>query len=1536
MVKSVSKTRLSKRSVPKSATPGQIEDESTPRSAAASSSKPRAVKQPAKVAKTPAAKVKSAATASKTASRTLIIVLGAHRSGTSALTRLLSMVGATLPRRLMGAGPGNPTGHWEPVRLVEYHDQLMSELDSSWYDWSPLDLKKLSVARRERVANDIAEIVAEDFGNSTLAVVKDPRISRFPGAFIEAVKSAGWSPVVVLAYRNPLDVVASLIKRDVFWPEGYDRTDAALIWLSHMLESEKAARELPRAIVSYEAVVADPVKALAGVVGELKIRAPKTVKELAGDITGFIDPAHRNHLHRPDDVLIDPDLSGWVADTYAALRDLEAGRNLNDAYETLDRVRNEFMAAMPLLKASASARLAAREEVRSARRQLEALGIERNAQIEQRDGKIAEIQKQIEAFGDQEKALRGQVDQTQAEYAALQQVHDETVAERDASTVAIAEFQKQIEEFGDQEKALRERIEQAQAEHAALQQVHDETVAERDASTVAIAEFQKQIEEFGDQEKALRGRIEQAQAEHAALQQVHDETVAEREASTVAIAEFQKQIEEFGDQEKALRGRIEQAQAEHAALQQVHDETVAERDASTVAIAEFQKQIEEFASREQDLRSQIDRVQADNAFLESANLRSVLELDLAASTTMEAKESERLATARYTQSQAEIEDLGRWGQELKIAAADAGAKLAIAEEQVLLELAENERLRTEVQRLEEKLAQAETSVAAGARASVGDVEGAVEVLSSRKDVDAFVLREALAEQTRVTELLSQREDELDVARQSLSDMMGELDQAHEAYRSSTSWKLTAPLRGIRTAAIQVLQLPRRSVRVVRKVYHAIRIAGGPFRALRKFGSVMRNEGFKGVRWRLNYAEQERVAYLEDGGPTPAHRGSNIASASQGRGLLRSKSGSRGGTLNVAATESSKDPEFVPRAESSFGLENSPVSVIAFYLPQYHPIPENDKWWGAGFTEWSNVARSRPQYEGHYQPHVPGELGYYDLRLAETFTAQVELAKLYGVNGFCFYFYWFGGQTLLEMPLEKYLGNKDLTLPFCLCWANENWTRRWDGMDSDVLMAQSHSPEDDINFISHLSKYLADERYIRIGGKPLVMIYRPNLLPNPRETAQRWRDWCRNNGLGEIYLAYTQSFERVDPAEYGFDAAVEFPPNNSNISNVTEIAKTNEGFAGQVYDWRDLVHRSDTYVDPGYKLFRGVNPGWDNAARKQERASILAHSSPSLFERWTKNAIRDALKNSKDPDDRIIFVNAWNEWAEGAHLEPDQKYGYGYLAALSRALASECADASIQAPLAQDRSNSVAVIVHCFYMDVFEEILQRLKGFPRQFHLYVTVPPDRAKSAREVLQKCGMTAKVIETQNRGRDVLPFLKAVRLARGYGHDLVLKLHTKKSVHRDDGHVWRNDMFDQLLEHENSERILSAYDADERLGLVGPDGHVVSMDTYIGSNRESIVELAGHMGLTSVKDIMRIPFVAGTMFYVRIAAIDRLVNLRLNDFDFDVEAGQIDGTLAHAVERAFGISCVLSGMQVASLASIRRGGAVSVNRAYGYAAPS
>lgn len=336
-------------------------------------------------------------------------------------------------------------------------------------------------------------------------------------------------------------------------------------------------------------------------------------------------------------------------------------------------------------------------------------------------------------------------------------------------------------------------------------------------------------------------------------------------------------------------------------------------------------------------------------------------------------------------------------------------------------------------------------------------------------------------------------------------------------------------------------------------------------------------------------------------------------------------------------------------------------VLAFYLPQFHPIPENDAFWEKGFTEWTNVTRAVPQFDGHYQPRLPADLGFYDLRVKDIQKEQIEIAMQYGISGFCFHFYWFNGKRVLEMPIAQFVENEAHEMGFCINWANEPWSRRWDGRDQEVLIPQSHSPEDDLAFIEYASGYFRDRRYIRVGGKPLLMVYRPGLFPSAAETAQRWRTYCRDAGIGEIFLAYPQSFATVDPAEFGFDAAVEFPPNLGTFPEVSaSIPNLKSGFTGRIYDWAELADRSRAYPEAPYTLFRGLCPSWDNTARRMEAASILVNASPSRYGEWLANAVDDTCDRFADFDSRLIFVNAWNEWAEGAYLEPDARYGYAYL------------------------------------------------------------------------------------------------------------------------------------------------------------------------------------------------------------------------------------------------------------------------------------
>lgn len=343
------------------------------------------------------------------------------------------------------------------------------------------------------------------------------------------------------------------------------------------------------------------------------------------------------------------------------------------------------------------------------------------------------------------------------------------------------------------------------------------------------------------------------------------------------------------------------------------------------------------------------------------------------------------------------------------------------------------------------------------------------------------------------------------------------------------------------------------------------------------------------------------------------------------------------------------------------INHQSPKLIAFYLTQFHPTPENDLWWGKGFTEWTNVTKAEPLFENHRQPHLPSDFGFYDLRLRETRRDQIALAKQYGIDGFCYHYYWFSGKRLLNIPLDDMLADPLSDMPFCLCWANENWTRRWDASDHEVLIEQKYLPEDDLNFIKSLIPFFSDPRYIRVDGKPYLIVYRPQCLPDAKKTVEVWRNYCRLIGVGEIHLSVALTHGNEDYTCFGFDSGVEFPPHNVKADIINEQINFYNNFSGSLLQFSNVAQSFLNRTYKASRVFKTVFPSWDNSARTKGRALIVLNGVPDNYEYWLASTI-DLVEKKSNSEDALIFINAWNEWAEGCHLEPDRWFGHGFLSA----------------------------------------------------------------------------------------------------------------------------------------------------------------------------------------------------------------------------------------------------------------------------------
>lgn len=573
-----------------------------------------------------------------------------------------------------------------------------------------------------------------------------------------------------------------------------------------------------------------------------------------------------------------------------------------------------------------------------------------------------------------------------------------------------------------------------------------------------------------------------------------------------------------------------------------------------------------------------------------------------------------------------------------------------------------------------------------------------------------------------------------------------------------------------------------------------------------------------------------------------------------------------------------------------------VKLIAFYLPQFHPFPENDKWWGKGFTEWSNVGKALPNYIGHYQPHCPIHFGYYDLRIPSVTEEQAALAKEYGLYGFSYYYYWFAGKTLLETPLLKMLDNKKVDIPFCLTWANENWTRRWDGQENDILIAQDHSLEDSLAFIKNIIKYFKDPRYIRVNNKPLLIIYRPNIIPEIEAIATSWRDEIKSQGFEGLYLVAAQTFGIKSPEPFGFDASVEFPPHTVKSTDIRhQLNLSNEKFSGHIFSYQQAADNSIQYKEPDYKAFRTAMLSWDNTARKQDGSHVFHGFTLLKYKQWLSSLCCNVNSNKKyNEDEKLVFINAWNEWAEGTHLEPDRKYGYAYLQSTYDVVKSfdKPKIACLETQTLTQRS-AVAVILHMHYMDLWSHVESYLDNFGSiAFDLYITTTNSEIIN---LIKDAYPDSYVILVENRGRDILPFIETLRTIHDFKYDAICKIHTKRSEYRKDGKKIRDELFNSLLGSKDIiNSIVSHFMCEPSLGLAVPERYLIShTDHNMTFDTEIVDSLAS---ILNVK-FQFSSFPAGSMYWFRQSALSRL--LLLDGTFFAPEEGLADGTTAHGVER-------------------------------------
>ena len=1028
-------------------------------------------------------------------------------------------------------------------------------------------------------------------------------------------------------------------------------------------------------------------------------------------------------------------------------------------------------------------------------------------------------------------------------------------AEHDALIKAHAESNQGIRTQQQEIELLRQKISE-------LRQEKVSEISKMETSlNASVSDLWNVKLELSD-EKALRHRLDDA---------VNELKFAEAELN-VAVAAQAEQI-------TSLRERLATVseQADHSA-KTLEASRLAEEDLTGVVeeqaeqITSLRERLAETSSLAKNEASKalaIERLQQDlrSRFDDAQDVIANLKAKVAAHAERNISMSYELKLVRKKEKSTEkrIEDLQSERVDLLDSVNAAGEELAESKVQ-------SDNLKRVVEQAEDRVQVCEARI----RELCENVAALESTVNDRDQSLASVIFEL----DGIREHAKAAEAELGLSSLRLSALKKDATQSREMIKelkSSFSWRLTSPMR----LTVDVLLWPFRKLNSWRAFRHV------PPQGGLKEGLVIEAE--IAVEQSENLEVDRKVTVIK----SELDESTDVDSL-EGDDLTNREPFKIPPEWEVQSIKFDETDEAKMAFETFPSIEAS-VKLVAHYLPQFHPFEQNDAWWGKGFTEWTNVTKAERLFESHRQPRLPEDLGFYDLRLPSVLEEQARIAKNYGLYGFSFYFYWFAGTVLMETPLRQMLNNPNFDLKFCLTWANENWTRRWDGMDDDILIAQEHSPQDSHDFITYVLDYFADPRYITIHGMPVLNIYRANVIPDLNNTVSIWREAVKNAGYPGLYLVAVKTFEMAEIEDGLFDAFVDFPPINVSPKNVAE--EIDDRLAGGVYDYADALSEITVRPRSVEKCFGGVMLEWDNTARRGQSAHVFVNYSVLKYKQWLANQCHRVFQNeSLDSEEKFVFINAWNEWAEGTYLEPDRDYGFASLKATRSVIENyqqKWIPYATFEPL--DQPKKYAILIHLHYPEVWQTICSLLEKFDvTDFDLFVTVT---SLEGLAVVRDSHFNANTMLVENRGRDVFPFIEALKLISGYKYSCVCKIHSKRSVYRSDGDELRDNLYSSLLGSQSRvDSIISTFETCPEIGIAVPESSLLAHDkNNMASNYEGVKYVCERVKL----EFLDFVFPAGSMFWFRPEALIDLTEMGTEDFDF--ERGLSDGTIPHAVERVF-----------------------------------